>query len=166
MKTLDCEVCRGTGAIDAERCDEWNCGMADMKRLIGRKILSVSLNAEKDVLALHFEDGPRAVLSAVGDCCSRSWFEHLSGLEALVGHAISAVLEREMPADKWSEPEEYELVRFYGWTLVTDYGRADLEMRNASNGYYGGDVEIGDGYIGQYGEAGEMPDMSPVTEDF
>jgi hypothetical protein len=35
-----------------------------------------------------------------------------------------------------------ELVQVYKWTLTTDRGHFDLIFRNASNGYYGGSIEL------------------------
>lgn len=140
----------------------------DLKDLIGRKIVDIQINDEKDALKFVFESGLPIWLSAVGDCCSSSWFENLSGVEALIGHTINEVLDREMPPDQDNTggPEYGECIRFYGWTFVTGYGRADLEMRNSSNGYYGGSIEVGHVPLDQYNaERNPIENMKSIRED-
>lgn len=75
-----------------------------------------------------------------GDCCSTSWIEHINGIKFLLGHTVLKVATREMPASA-DNIVGHDVVQFYGWTLETDAGRCDIEMRNDSNGYYGGSLE-------------------------
>lgn len=107
---------------------------------VGRAVVQVEINGPKDLLIFTFKDGSRIFASATGDCCSTSWFEHVEGLECLIGHKIVEAVERDMP--KGIKDEEHDHLQFYGWTLVTSRGRFDIEMRNASNGYYGGSVDL------------------------
>ena len=136
-----------------------------MKTLEGKTVRAILINHEKDLIRLIC-DGPALFLSATGDCCSRSWFEHMTGVEALIGHAINAVIERPMPGDKEETPDR--VIRFYGWTLETSRGRCDIEMRNESNGWYGGDCIVSEKALDQY--HGERDDESSaqklVTDDF
>lgn len=118
------------------------------KALVGKKITSLKTNPEHTYLVFKTEDEQIGYYSD-GDCCSSSWFENISGLECLLGHTVKEVLEREMPESysTKSEPDEdgyqYDIdyIQLYGWTLVTDKGRFDIEMRNSSNGYYGGSAD-------------------------
>ena len=114
--------------------------------MIGKTVSKMDMNAEKNVIRFTLTDGAVINASAVGDCCSSSWFEHLEGDEALIGHPILRVIDREMPPDddKTAAPEYGNLIQFYGWTLETERGRFDIEMRNESNGYYGGSIIISD----------------------
>ena len=109
-----------------------------MEELKGVAVKSVEINNAKDLIVILSENGDKWYLSATGDCCSSSWFEHIEGIDALIGETINKVVDREMPEGR--DDEEHEHLEFYGWTLETAKGRCDIEMRNASNGYYGGDV--------------------------
>ena len=121
--------------------------------LIGRRINSVSIDDEKQTIVFTTDKGP-VVYSAYGDCCSHSWFEHLTGTDVLAGEIVNKVVNRPMPE---SNEIDSETIRYYGWTLETSKGRFDIEMRNSSNGYYGGSVHVGE----------TVPnDIKVVTADF
>jgi hypothetical protein len=47
------------------------------------------------------------------------------------------------------------------WTIATDRGYIDLEVRNSHNGYYGGSV-----VYDEESDLGTIEDLRPVTEDF
>jgi hypothetical protein len=137
----------------------------NLDALTGKTINRLSINTAKDVIKVEFAGGGARFLCAVGDCCSRSWFEHIGGLDALIGHTIHAVDAREMPPLKEEEnPDTF--VQYYGWRFTTWRGYADLEMRNESNGYYGGWVEVVPGPVNQYSIKVEMPELMPLVEDF
>ncbi len=106
-----------------------------MKELAGKTVYAVRLNDDKDFIVFECENGDTVAYSAEGDCCSHSWIEHLNGLSELLGKRVNRIVEREMPEMKRGE---YEYIQSYGWTLETETGRCDIEMRNESNGYYGG----------------------------
>ena len=112
--------------------------------ILGKKIVQIFMNDEKCTIAFKTPDG-LIQYYADGDCCSRSWFQHFSGLEALVGSVINEIIEHDDitldAVDKRRTPET-DCERVYGWTFITNRGRADLDMRNDSNGYYGGSVEL------------------------
>lgn len=130
--------------------------------LTGLTIRSALIGNEKETLILTTDSGKKYEFNAVGDCCSNSWFEHMNGVESLIGHAILNVITREIPEDKQTASSHElndDVISYYGWTIETVAGRFDIEMRNASNGYYGG-------YIEQGYEAKEVyPGFKPL-EDF
>lgn len=110
--------------------------------LIGKKILALHINDTKDLIVFDVEGG-RIGAAAQGDCCSRSYFQHLSGLEALIGCTVNEITEHESVTTEGSEKTHgSDCEQKYGWTFTTNRGRADLDMRNDSNGYYGGNVSI------------------------
>ena len=135
-----------------------------MEKLIGKEVKEIKINYDKDLIKLVCVDSV-LFLSAYGDCCSRSWFEHMTGVDALIGQKINKVVEREMPPAKENE-EEMECLQFYGWTIETNRGRCDLEMRNESNGYYGGDCEVDEKPLGKYGGTRDDDATKTVTDDF
>lgn len=110
-----------------------------LKLLIGKTIKEVRLK-EKDHLAFICTDGTYLLLYTEGDCCSISWIEHFNGLSALIGQTVNNVVTRDMP--KIPDRAEFECIECYGWTLETAAGRCDIEMRNESNGYYGGTLRL------------------------
>ena len=48
----------------------------------GMNVVKCEISEDKTLIALSGSDGAKYWLSAVGDCCSNSWFEHVSGLVA------------------------------------------------------------------------------------
>lgn len=142
------------GGFKREEMKYENYGVVDMgwEYLVGKTVAKVDVNEDKDVIRFTLSDGSFIFASAVGGCCSRSWFEHLEGEDALIGNPIFRVVDREMKSDddKSGDPEYGSLIKFYGWTLETPHGRFDIEMRNESNGYYGGHAVISDVISDQY----------------
>lgn len=111
----------------------------ELDALIGKRISEILINPGKDYLAFIFAWGaPDSVqYYADGDCCSQSWIEHINGIEILSSPAlVTDVADRDMPEAE--DNDEYNCIRVYGWTIKTDRGYIDIEMRNSSNGYYGG----------------------------
>jgi hypothetical protein len=79
------------------------------------------------------------------DCCSETWIENVE-LPALGFPCRLITAEHlNMPEGRDSEGDELqEYIQFYGIKLTTDKGEIIIEYRNASNGYYGGDLLWGD----------------------
>src|SRR3990167_1916281 len=65
--------------------------------LIGKVVKIARINDKKDLIELDTVGAVTIYLSATGDCCSRSWIEHVNGLDALLGAEVLGVVEREMP---------------------------------------------------------------------
>ena len=71
-----------------------------------------------------------------GDCCSQSWIESVE-CDAPAGSLIMG-FDDEAPGnllESWADGDER---KSYFSVLRTDRGRVTWEMRNESNGYYGG----------------------------
>ena len=86
-------------------------------------------------------DNGSFTLNAYGDCCSHSWFEHMELPE--FPFTITK-LETVDIADVTKE-DGYgceERLQTYSLKITTDKGHGDIEMRNSSNGYYGGSFEV------------------------
>ena len=60
--------------------------------LRGRKIVRVELRDQKEKIAFVFEDGEK-LYAVEGDCCSKSWIEHLEMPSNLAGAQVIAVGE-------------------------------------------------------------------------
>lgn len=112
----------------------------DFKGLVGRKIKKIRGDSHK--LLFELVDGLWSV-EAEGDCCSSSWFEHMTG----VCFALDAVVTEVVPvetADITGEDDKdhHECLQRYSYRIETTKGTFDIEMRNSSNGYYGGYLNI------------------------
>lgn len=129
--------------------------MSTFSELIGLKI--EKLFGDKDTLGFRTSDKD-FVYTAYGDCCSTSWFEHVSGIDFLVGHTVQSVEDISLP--EITDPKElsdHECLQQYGYRITTDKGYFLVEMRNSSNGYYGGSVD---------GPNGSCEKLKELTEDF
>jgi hypothetical protein len=108
-----------------------------MNELVGKRI-----NHEQHYLVFKTDRGD-VTYYADGDCCSESWFYHVLGVDALLGHTVleSTEIDVDDPDDDLSRQEVDHL---YCIKLKTDAGYADVEFRNSSNGYYGGELVLVD----------------------
>lgn len=108
-----------------------------MIELLGKRISTVRKSADATALAFDTDAGPVAY-AAFGDCCSESWFNHVVGLDCLIGGSVRDV---EVLPEAEAEATRQERDIVYGWRIHTDKGTASVEMRNSSNGYYGGSAD-------------------------
>jgi hypothetical protein len=63
----------------------------------------------------------------------------------------------------WTEDREdgYDVIQDGFWTISTDRGYIDLEVRNSHNGYYGGSVTYD-----EESDLSKIEDLRVVTADF
>lgn len=111
--------------------------MSSLNQLVGKTIEEVRLDAEKTTIEFVTDFGSEFYYTE-GDCCSSSWIEHISGLSELLGKKVLNTVDLEM--ESFEEPC-YDGISCYGYQLNTETGRCIIEMRNHSNGYYGGWME-------------------------
>jgi hypothetical protein len=105
--------------------------------LIGHPITKIEIGNSGAYLRLT-AFGVEYAFGAFGDCCSHSWIEHIDGVAAL----HSGIVEVEEVTQTVDEKDNRdELVQVYFYKLITALGNVTIEMRNASNGYYGGWLE-------------------------
>jgi hypothetical protein len=124
--------------------------------LVGKTIEQVSINDDKTQLTFSFANGERIHYYADGDCCSESWIEHIANHEALIGATV--IKTEDVELGEISPPSRQECERQYGYKIFTTKGLCDIDMRNASNGYYGGSICRADWF--------KPTDTKPITEDF
>jgi len=74
------------------------------------------------------------------DCCSSSWFEHMELPEFPFTIQKAEEVDGKSPTDE--EASHHECLDTYGLKFETDKGYVDIDMRNSSNGYYGGRFEL------------------------
>ncbi len=112
----------------------------NLKAFIGRKIVGIWTDGDKNDVAFAFDDGSMISASPEGDCCSHSWVEHVSGVRESIGEEVVSVdTHPELATHKGVDDSDFDCLALYGITLITSGGyRIDIDYRNESNGYYGG----------------------------
>ena len=122
----------------------------NVKKLIGRKIVSVSKEAvteeavterKEEIFVIEFEDGKQRFL-VEGDCCSCSWVEHLTVQDDLNSAMLISVEDQRIDSKCEEDHAEYDYLQVYETRFRTNRGDIVLEYRNSSNGYYGGSINM------------------------
>lgn len=119
-----------------------------MDKLVGRVINGIFINEEKTGIVFgnsEYDDGDSTCLYAFGDCCSRSWIEHVSIPKVSYGNFGTVVVVEQIDMSELNSEndEEFDYIKVYGYKIITDRGEIFIELRNSSNGYYGGSLELG-----------------------
>lgn len=133
-----------------------------LEKLLGRTVLQVLANPEKDTFRFVTDLG-NFDYYCYGDCCSESWVNHISDIDALIGQKVLNIEEIDMYGLLGAEPEptrqDVDDVLFH--RIQTTKGVCVIEFRNSSNGYYGGSFE-------EEEEHDQIDDtvLAPITEDF
>ena len=136
--------------------------------LVGKRINGLFLG--EDAWALVFRDinGRHYCFRTENDCCNTVWFNHVNGVETVLGEGdLFDILRGAMVTgveDKgWTEDREdgYDVIQDGFWTIATDRGYIDLEVRNSHNGYYGGSVKYD-----EESKIDTIADLQAVTADF
>lgn len=110
--------------------------------LIGRTISAVWLDAARETLCFDCLNTESVLWTVTADCCSSTWIEAIDDPLALIG-TVRAVETLDL-ADREIREDDYgDYIQFYGIKVTTEMGRAVIEFRNKSNGYYGGGMEVG-----------------------
>ena len=115
-----------------------------MKELIGKCIHNVYMNEDNTILVFTTIWGEHYAYFVSGDCCSESWFESILNTEVLGQEQVIGFEIKDLPNAEADEDADHdgECIQRYGYTLKTKKGYADIEFRNASNGYYGGSCRL------------------------
>jgi hypothetical protein len=142
--------------------------MSVFTNLIGKRINGIFVNGEQDQVVFRTTEGRYLGFATCGDCCNTVFINHFSGAD-VVGEGNSFDLLRGALVTKtedkgWSENE----TKVEGWsvtqdgffTITTDRGYIDLEVRNEHNGYYGGHVTELDQ------EDIDLSELKQLLEDF
>lgn len=129
---------------------------ADFKELIDKKIINVYLNGVRDVLI--FEDSNNILYSyeCNGECCAISYIATFSNIQALLGEIIIKVDIKESK----SEDTDDGVLDTCFYTISTNKGFIDFDLRTEHNGYYYGWIEYNPHLII------DLREFKKITEDF
>lgn len=110
-------------------------------------------------LAFECKDGEILYFEAEGECCSKSWIESIEDFNAFPG-TVKECLAVEGPGFREHHKSEF---KNYFFKIKTDKGYFDIEMRNESNGYYGGNLNQIKKYVPRAETADSRKDNGGVT---
>lgn len=142
--------------------------MSVFDNLIGKRINKILISESQTYLAFCTIDGETLIYATSGECCNSVWVNHIAGVNILgEGNSfdiLRGVLVTGAEDKGWSNNREdedgYEVIQDGFWTLLTDRGYIDIEVRNSHNGYYGGNFEqVEARYLDQ-------DELRPVVDDF
>jgi hypothetical protein len=144
--------------------------MSEFNVLVGKRINGLFIG--DDAWALVFRDinGRHYCFRTENDCCNTVWFNHVNGVETVLGEgnvfdilrgAMVTGVESKGWTDDRTDEDGYDVIQDGFWTIATDRGYIDLEVRNSHNGYYGGSV-----VYDAESDLGTIEDLTAVTEDF
>ncbi len=142
--------------------------MSEFNVLVGKRINGLFIGNDKWTLVFRDIAGRRYRFDTENDCCNSVWFNHVSGVNILgEGNSFDLLRGVEVLAveskgwgDNRSDEDGYEVVQDAFWTIRTNRGYIDLEVRNSHNGYYGGSVSY------NKDDSGRLADLELITEDF
>ena len=129
---------------EAEYNDDCDRMPSKLEAIVGMTVVEASMGGE--VLVLSMNDGGAWLLTPEGECCSKSYWApaEFNGIENLIGSPVLRVVNRYESTDSVDELSYdgeicgEKFVKVYALELVTAKGSAVFELRNESNGYYGG----------------------------
>ena len=144
--------------------------MSEFDVLVGKRINGLFIG--DDAWALVFRDinGRHYCFRTENDCCNTVWFNHVNGVATVLGEgnvfdilrgAMVTGVEAKGWTDDRTDEDGWDVIQDGFWTIATDRGYIDLEVRNSHNGYYGGSV-----VYDEESDLGTIEDLRAVTEDF
>ena len=120
--------------------------------LKGKNILDIKIAEDSKAILFKCDDGDHVVL-ADADCCSETWIEHIETPAG--GFPCHVFSTKELDLGEITK-HDYDVIALYGYKIETSKGDIDIDFRNASNGYYGGNLvwpdEEGSFYGGVHGQ--------------
>jgi hypothetical protein len=148
---------------------DYDMSSIGIEALVGRKIVSASINLQKDYVVLETDKG-KLFLTWEGDCCAHCFLANVSGVSDLIGATIlsaeNAGWSEQVQVDPIEDPGS--VTQSMGTNIRTDKGYVTFESRVEHNGYYGGKLLISDyGPIDAYSSLRDVSKETMVPlEDF
>lgn len=109
-----------------------------MNTLLDKKIVSVKIADDKMAMLFVTENNENLILRVDADCCSHTWIESVD-LPAL-GLPFTVIECKDLELNIPEKEYDGDVIKFYGAEIVTDKGSMNIDYRNSSNGYYGGNI--------------------------
>lgn len=110
------------------------------KEIINSKIKYVKLT-KTQIFIGFFEINKYIILKSIGDCCSYSWFEFNNQIFSILNKYIKEIIVGdEIDCDGGC-------LKIRPITIITNDGNFNFELKNSSNGYYSGWMELCEKYV-------------------
>jgi hypothetical protein len=144
--------------------------MSEFDVLVGKRINGLFIGDSAWALVFRDINGRHYCFRTENDCCNTVWFNHVNGVETVLGEgnvfdilrgAMVTGVESKGWTDDRTDEDGYDVIQDGFWTIATDRGYIDLEVRNSHNGYYGGSV-----VYDEESDLGTIEDLTAVTADF
>jgi hypothetical protein len=120
--------------------EEFDNNFTQFSQLIGKIVDTIYLSEDEESLAFVTDDGECHIYTTSGDCCNSVWFYHFSGVEELLNQRVHDVESKDWRDVEGEYAKDDVAEESCIWTLKTNRGYIDIEVRNSHNGYYGGEV--------------------------
>jgi hypothetical protein len=150
--------------------------MTVFKDLIGKRINGVFLANDNWTIVFRTVEGKYFRYDTANDCCNTVWINHITGLDILGqgdtfdlmrGALVTGGEDKEWTANReWTKADggDYgDVIQDGFYTLKTDRGYIDIEVRNDHNGYYGGSFMENEDLDWTFDD---LEEPKQVTEDF
>ena len=144
--------------------------MSEFNVLVGKRINGLFIGDSAWALVFRDINGRHYCFRTENDCCNTVWFNHANGVETVLGEgnlfdilhgAMVTAVESKGWTDDRTDEDGYDVIQDGFWTIATDRGYIDLEVRNSHNGYYGGSV-----VYDEESDMSKIENLQAVTEDF
>lgn len=142
--------------------------MSDLQKLIGKRINGIFLNQDATNVVFRCVGGEYLGFYVSGDCCNTVYINHFQGADVvgdgntfdlLRGALVLGTEEKEwvtldeVDDDDDEESWSAEVVEDGFFTIKTDRGYIDFEVRNEHNGYYSGHIhewdDLNEGHLAE-----------------
>jgi hypothetical protein len=140
------------------------------RNLVGERINSILLRDDNQRIVFRTIEGREFRYYTSGDCCNTVWINHVTGVsilgegntfDLLRGALVTGSEDKGWGPNR-SDEDEWDVIQDGFFTLKTDRGYIDFEVRNSHNGYYGGSFEFDSSPENDSVEY----TYTPVVEDF
>ena len=144
--------------------------MSEFNVLVGKRINGLFIGDSAWSLVFRDIHGRHYCFRTENDCCNTVWFNHVNGVETVLGEgnvfdilrgAMVTGVESKGWTDDRTDEDGYDVIQDGFWTIATDRGYIDLEVRNSHNGYYGGSVVYDEEAM-----LDKIDDLQAVVKDF
>jgi hypothetical protein len=144
--------------------------MSEFDVLVGKRINGLFIGDSAWALVFRDINGRHYCFRTENDCCNTVWFNHVNGVETVLGEgnlfdilrgAMVTGVEAKGWTDDRTDEDGWDVIQDGFWTIATDRGYIDLEVRNSHNGYYGGSV-----VYDAESDMSKIEDLQAVTADF
>lgn len=123
--------------------------MSVFENLIGERINDILLSEDNTTLLIRTTHGKEYHYCTIPDCCNTVWINHMNGIgvlgegntfDILRGVLVTGAEDKGWGSNIFPDDPNNDVIQDGFFTLKTDRGYIDFEVRNSHNGYYDGGI--------------------------